>query len=194
MGGNVNLNIDLKSTATNISELMTSGDGYFDFSGNLTNFKSGIIDLWAVNLISAIVSNTKEKQSQINCAVGRWFSDNGHLTSDTFFIDTSKIRICAEGSVDLKEEQLNIKVAPRAKRAEFFSLATPVKLQGSFSDLNVKLRGGGVLGTAVKMIFSPVSTPLKRMFNNKIPRDGSDVCGMELGPENRDKIVVPGCK
>lgn len=193
MGGSVNLNIDLSSTAATIPELMGSGNGYFDFSGKLTNFKSGIIDLWAVNLISAIVSSGKEKQSQINCAVGRWSADKGILTSDTFFIDTSKIRICAKGSVNLKEEHLNIKVVPRAKRAEFFSLATPVKLQGMFSDLNVKLGGGGVLGTTVKMIVSPVSTPLKRMFNDKIPRDGSDVCGMELGPENRDKIVVPGC-
>lgn len=193
MGGNVNLNIDLNSTAASIAELMGAGNGYFDFSGKLTNFKSGIIDLWAVNLISAIVSSGKEKQSQINCAVGRWSADNGTLTSDTFFIDTSKIRICAKGSINLKEEQLNIKVAPRAKKAEFFSLATPVKLQGTFSDLNIKLGGGGVLGTAVQMIFSPVSTPLKRMFNHKIPRDGSDVCGMELGPENRDEIVVPGC-
>ncbi|MCP4295467.1 MAG: AsmA-like C-terminal region-containing protein, partial [Proteobacteria bacterium] len=194
MGGNINLNIDLNSTANSIAELLASGDGYFDFSGNLTNLKSGIIDLWAVNLISAIVSSTKEKQSQINCAVGRWSVDNGLLTSDAFFIDTSKIRICAKGDVNLKEESLNIRVAPRAKRAEFFSLATPVKLQGTFSDLNVKLGGGGVLGTVVQMIVSPVSTPLKRMFNHKIPHDGGDVCGMELGPDNRDELVVPGCQ
>lgn len=193
MGGNVNLNLEVHSTATSISQLLTSGDGYFDFSGKLTNVKSGIIDLWAVNLIAAIVSNT-ENQSLINCAVGRWSVDNGLLTSDAFFIDTSKIRICAKGNVDLKEENLNIKVVPRAKKAEFFSLATPVKLQGTFSDLNVKLGGGGVLGTAVHMIVSPVSTPLKRLFNDKIPRDGSDVCGIELGPDNRVEIVVPGCK
>jgi AsmA family protein len=194
MGGNVNLDLDVHSSAASVSELLTSGDGYFDFSGKLTNFKSGIIDLWAVNLISAIVSSTEESESQINCAVGRWSVDNGLLTSDAFFVDTSKIRICAKGKVNLKEESLNIKVAPRAKRAEFFSLATPVKLQGTFSDLNVKLGGGGVLGTVVKMIASPVSTPLKRMFNNKIPRDGNDVCSMELGPENRGGIQVPGCK
>jgi len=194
MGGNVNLNLDVHSTAASMSELLAAGDGYFDFSGKLTNFKSGIIDLWAVNLISAIVSSTKENQSQINCAVGRWSVNNGLLTSDAFFIDTSKIRICAKGNVDLKEESLNVKVVPRAKKAEFFSLATPVKLQGTFSDLNVKLGGGGVLGTAVHMIVSPVSTPLKRLFNDKIPRDGSDVCGMELGLENREEIVVPGCK
>lgn len=194
MGGLVNLNIDLSSSASSVAELMGAGSGYFDFSGTLTNFKSGIIDLWAVNLISAIVSSTKESQSQINCAVGRWSASDGQLTSDAFFIDTSKIRICAEGNINLKEERLKIEVAPRAKKAEFFSLATPVKLQGSFSDLNVKLGGGGVLGTAVKMVVSPVTTPLKRIFNDKIPRDGGDVCSMVLGPESREDISVPGCR
>ncbi len=193
MGGLVNLNIDLSSSASSMAELMGAGNGYFGFSGKLTNFKSGIIDLWAVNLISAIVSNTEKNQSQINCAVGRWSANDGLLTSDAFFIDTSKIRICATGDINLKEERLKIKVAPKAKKAEFFSLATPIKLQGSFSDLNVKLGGGGVLGTAVKMVVSPVTTPLKRIFNDKIPRDGSDVCNMELGAESREEIVVPGC-
>jgi uncharacterized protein involved in outer membrane biogenesis len=193
MGGNVNLNLDVHSTAASIPELLESGTGYFDFSGKLTNFKSGIIDLWAVNLISAIVSST-ENQSQINCAVGRWSVDNGLLTSDAFFIDTSKIRICANGVVNFKDESLNIKVVPRAKKPEFFSLATPVKLQGTFSDLNVKLGRGAMLGSVIKMIASPVSTPLKRIFNDKIPRDGSDVCGMELGPANRENIQIPGCQ
>ena len=194
MGGNVNLNIDLQSSAASMSDLFASGNGYFDFSGTLRNFKSGIIDLWAVNLISAIVSSNKDNQSEINCAVGRWSVNNGHLTSDAFFIDTSKIRICAKGNVNFKDESLHIKVAPRAKKAEFFSLATPVKFQGTFSDLNVKLGRGAMLGSVIKMIASPVSTPLKRIFNDKIPRDGSDVCGMELGPANRENIQIPGCQ
>ena len=193
MGGIVNLDVDLHSTAATIPELMRSGNGYFDFSGNLSNFKAGIIDLWAVNLISAVLSSTKENESQINCAVGRWSVEDGYLTSDAFFVDTSKIRICAEGNVNFKKERLKIKVSPKAKKAEFFSLATPVKLQGSFSDLHVKLGKGAVFGSVVKMIVSPVTTPLKRMFNDKIPSDGSDVCTMELGPKGHKEIVVPGC-
>lgn len=192
MGGNVNLRIDMSSSAASIPDLLRSGKGYFDFSGELQNFKAGVIDLWAVNLVSAIVSSTKN-ESQINCAVGRWSAQDGLLISDAFFVDTSKIRICADGRVNLKEEKLKIRVTPKAKKAEFFSLATPVKLQGTFADLHVKLGRGGVFGAAVKMIVSPVTTPLKRLFNDTIPSDGSDVCGMELGQENREEIFVPGC-
>jgi len=193
MGGLVNLDIDVESTAATIPELLANGNGYFDFSGKLENFGAGIIDLWAVNLVAAIVAGAEKEKSQLNCAVGRWSMTDGMLQSDAFFMDTSRIRICAEGSVNLRDQQVNIKVKPRAKRAEFFSLATPLKVEGSFSDINIGLGGGGVIGTAIKFVASPVTVPLKRTFSAKIPADGSDVCGMELGPDNRDDMIVPKC-
>jgi len=193
MGGFVNLDINIQSSATTIPDLLANGNGYFDFSGNLENFGAGIIDLWAVNLIAAIVSNANKEQSELNCAVGRWSVIDGLLQSEAFFIDTSKIRICADGEVDFKDEMIDITVKPKAKRAEFFSLATPLKVNGSFSDINIGLGGGGIVGTAIKFIASPVSVPLKRVFSDKIPADGSDVCNMPLGKNNRTEIVVPMC-
>ena len=56
MGGLINLDVDLKSSADSFDQLMANGNGYFDFSGRLENLKAGIIDLWAVNLIAAVVS------------------------------------------------------------------------------------------------------------------------------------------
>lgn len=194
MGGLVNLDLDVQSTANTIPELLTNGNGYFDFSGNLENFGAGIIDLWAVNLVAAIVSGAQKSKSKLNCAVGRWSMTDGYLQSDAFFMDTSKIRICAKGSVNLKDQRVDIKVKPRAKKAEFFSLATPLEVHGSFTDINIGLAGGGAVGTAIKFIASPVTAPLQRIFSAKIPKDGRDVCSMELGPDGRDKIIVPKCK
>ena len=194
MGGLVNLAIDVQSKANSIPELLTNGNGYFDFSGNLDNFGAGIIDLWAVNLVAAIVSGAEKEKSQLNCAVGRWSMTDGLLQSDAFFMDTSKIRICAGGTVNLKDQRVDIKVKPRAKKAEFFSLATPLEVHGSFSDINIEVGSGGVIGTAIKFIASPVTVPIRRTFSDRIPADGSDVCSMELGPDGRDEISVPTCK
>ncbi len=194
MEGLVNLDLDVQSTANTIPELMSNGNGYLDFSGNLDNFGAGIIDLWAVNLVAAIVSGAEKEKSELNCAVGRWSMTEGLLQSDAFFMDTSKIRICAEGTVNLKDQRVDIKVKPRAKRAEFFSLATPLEVHGSFADINIGIGGGGVIGTAIKFIASPLTVPIRRTFSDKIPADGSDVCSMELGPDGRDEIIVPKCK
>lgn len=194
MGGLVNLDMNLQSSAATPRELLENGNGYFDFSGNLENLSAGIIDLWAVNLIAAIVSSTEKKQSTINCAVGRWSVVDGTLTPDVFFIDTSKIRICGRGRVDFKDEYIDLVITPTSKKPEFFNLATPLEVRGSFDDMNIGIESGGVIGTAIKFITSPVHVPLQRVISDKIPKDGSDACKVVLGPDNRTETSVAGCR
>ncbi|MBW2335668.1 MAG: AsmA family protein [Deltaproteobacteria bacterium] len=194
MGGTINLDVDLKSSADSFDKLMVNGNGYFDFSGRLENLKAGIIDLWAVNLIAAVVSQKDEDASKINCVVGRWTLKDGLLKPDVFLIDTTKIRICAKGQVDFKKEYIDLKMAPTPKKAEYFSLATPVEVKGNFSDFGVGIQSGGLIGTAVRFIASPVTTTLQRLVGKELPADGADVCGMVIGPQDRSAKAPAGCK
>lgn len=194
MDGLVNLDIDLQSSATSFDQILAHGNGYFDFSGQLNNLRAGIIDLWAVNLVASIVSSTDENESNINCAVGRWQVNDGSLTPDLFFIDTSKIRICGSGAVDFMTKEIDLTISPSAKKSEFFSLATPLKVHGTFSDINFGVKKGGVVGTVARFIVSPLTVPIRRVSFDKIPADGSDACNVVLGPDNRSELVVEGCK
>ena len=194
MGGTINLDVDLKSSANSFDELMANGNGYFDFSGRLENLEAGIIDLWAVNVIAAVASGKDNKPSEINCVLGRWTMKEGQLTPDIILIDTTKIRICGKGQVDFKKKTIDLKMAPTPKRPEFFSLATPVEVRGSFDDFGVGIQAGGLIGTSVRFITSPVTVPLRRIFSKDLPADGTDVCGMAIGPEKRSSKAPAGCK
>jgi uncharacterized protein involved in outer membrane biogenesis len=165
-----------------------------DFSARLENLEAGIIDLWAVNVLSAIASKGSGEQSQINCAVGRWTMNNGILRSDVFVIDTSKIRICANGQVDFKKKRIDLKAAPTPKRPEFFSLATPLQVQGSFTDFGMGVQPGGLFGTAINVVTSPIITPIRKLAGEGLPADGADVCGLAIGPDNRSTTPPAGCK
>jgi uncharacterized protein involved in outer membrane biogenesis len=194
MGGTISLDLDLNSTATSFEELMAKGNGHFDFSGHLENLKAGIIDLWAVNLLAAIVSKKDENESTINCVIGYWTMLDGVLTPDVLVIDTTEIRICGKGSIDFGEQQISLTVAPTPKRPEFFSLATPIKVQGSFENFGLGIQSGGLAGTVVKFVTSPVHVPIRRIAKGALPADGSDVCGMLIGPEGRSSEPPAGCK
>jgi uncharacterized protein involved in outer membrane biogenesis len=194
MGGTINLDVDLKSSANSFDKLMAYGNGYFDFAGRLENLKAGIIDLWAVNVIAAVASGKENKPSEINCVLGRWTMKEGLLQPDVFLIDTTKIRICGKGQVDFKKETIDLKMAPTPKKPEFFSLATPVEVRGNFVDFGVGVQAGGLVGTTVRFIASPVTVPLRRLFSKDLPADGGDVCGMPIGPENRSAKAPAGCK
>jgi len=194
MGGTVNLDVDLKSSANSFEKLMANSNGYFDFSGRLEDLEAGIIDLWAVNIIAAVATGKDKKPSEINCAIGRWTMKDGLLTPNIFMIDTTKIRICGKGQVDFKKETIDLKMAPTPKKPEFFSLATPMEVRGKFADFGVGIQAGGLIGTTVRFIASPVTVPLRRLFSQDLPGDGSDVCGMAIGPENRTAKAPAGCK
>jgi len=194
MGGTVNLDVDLKSSANSFEKLMANSNGYFDFSGRLEDLEAGIIDLWAVNIIAAVATGKDKKPSEINCAIGRWTMKDGLLTPNIFMIDTTKIRICGKGQVDFKKETIDLKMAPTPKKPEFFSLATPMEVRGKFADFGVGIQAGGLIGTTVRFIASPVTVPLRRLFSKDLPGDGSDVCGMAIGPENRTAKAPAGCK
>ena len=176
MGGTVNLDVDLKSSANSFEKLMANSNGYFDFSGRLENLKAGIIDLWAVNIIAAVATGKDKKPSEINCVLGRWAMKEGLLSSDIFLIDTTKIRICGKGQVDFKKELIDLKMAPAPKKPEYFSLATPIEVKGKIADFNIGVAPGGLIGTSIRFITSPLHVPLRRLFGENLPPDGSDVC------------------
>jgi len=146
----------------------------------------GIIDLWAVNIIAAVATGKDKKPSEINCVIGRWTMKDGLLTPNIFMIDTTKIRICGKGQVDFKKETIDLKMAPTPKKPEFFSLATPVEVRGNFVDFGVGVQAGGLVGTTVRFIASPVTVPLRRLFSKDLPADGGEgpvgICLQWAGP------------
>ena len=119
---------------------------------------------------------------------------DGVLEPDVFLIDTTKIRICGKGQINFKDGHIDLKMAPIPKKAEYFSLATPVEVKGNFTDFGVGIQPGGLLGTTVNFIASPVTSTFKRLFSQELPADGNDVCAIPIGPEDRSAKPSVGCK
>ncbi len=194
MGGTLDLDVDLRSSGGSLDEILANGSGYIDFSARPINLNSGIMDLWVVNLLAAIISRGDKEGSPINCLISRWSMEDGVLTPNAFAVDTGIMRICGSGQINMKEGTLDIRVAPTPKRRRFFSLATPFSISGSIKDIKMGIASGGVLGTSVRFVASPVTTPLSWLLAQKIPQDGSDICDMEIGPGNRPEERLPGCR
>ncbi len=194
MGGRFNLDMALETHASTLEEILANGNGHLDFSVRPKNIKAGIIDLWAVNIIMAAVAKSDKDQSQIECLIGRWSMKNGYLTPDTFVIDTSRMRICGNGWVDFRKEEVDLKVAPVPKKPAFFSLATPIGIQGQFTDFSLGVVPGGVVGTTLRFITSPLHVPIAHVAGFKLPENASDICDQPLGRENRPSEQPVGCR
>jgi uncharacterized protein involved in outer membrane biogenesis len=192
LGGRINIDVDLKSSANHLRNILVHANGYVDFSIHPENMRAGVLDLWAVNLISSIAASADKEQSQIECMIGRWSMEDGEMKPDVVVLDTSRMRICMNGSVEFKEQTIDLKVRPTAKKPEYFSLATPLDVKGHFSDFELGIQTGGLVGTGLKFISSPLHVPVRRVFKKTLPADGNDICGLPLGPK-RPTERAPGC-
>ncbi|HEU5283062.1 MAG TPA: AsmA-like C-terminal region-containing protein, partial [Burkholderiales bacterium] len=175
--GLFSLNFQLDSRAPTIDALLAHADGRVDFAVWPRNMRSGIFDLWAVNVFLALVPAVDPaKESKVNCAVGRFDLRDGKLTHDAILMDTSRMRVAGEGRVDFGTETLRLRLAPKAKEPQFFSLATPIQVSGTLTNFKIGVAPGGVAETTVRFLTSVFVVPIEKLTKGRPPRDGSDLC------------------
>ena len=177
MDGVMSLDIGLQSTAPVKAEIMANASGHFDFALVPDNFSAEVFDLWAVNLVSSIAAEVdKDEASKMNCVVVRLGLEDGLLTEKAVFMDTTRMSVAGKVDIDFKSQEIDILMAPKAKRAEFFSLATPLKVQGSFDDFGMGVGKVRAARSAISFITSPIHVPIRRVFRKEIPADGREAC------------------
>jgi uncharacterized protein involved in outer membrane biogenesis len=175
--GRFTLHANVSSRAPRLSQILRHGSGQIDFAVWPKNLRSGVFDVWAVNVLTALLPTINpNNEAKVNCAVGRFGLENGKLVQRALVIDTSQMRVTGNSSVDFADEKLNIRLQPQAKTAQFLSLSTPIEVSGGFSNFKVGVRPGDVVETVVRLATSVIWVPIKKLFSEKVPADGSDVC------------------
>ena len=181
MHGTFSLKVDVTSRARYLSDILRHGSGRIDFAVWPENMQSGIFDMWAVNVLVALVTVVDPGHaSKVNCAIGRFELNDGALASRTILLDTGRMRVTGKGSANFGTETLNLRMRPQAKTAQFLSLATPIQVSGTFRNFKIGVSPGDIVETVGRLATSIIWVPLQKLFGTKIPQDGSDVCGKSL--------------
>lgn len=178
MRGVFSLDVDVNARAPNLSDLLRYGKGNIDFAVWPENMKSGLLDIWAVNVLMALLPAVDASdESKVNCAIGRFAVNDGKLSEKKILIDTSRMRVTGKGGVDFATQEINLYVQPRAKTPQFLSFALPIELSGTLDDFHVGVRAADVVGMVGQLVTSVVWVPLQSLFGKETPEDGRDVCG-----------------
>lgn len=181
LSGSFSLNVDVNSRTQYLSDALKHGSGTIEFAVWPVNMRAGIFDLWAINVLVALVPAVdSSKESKVNCAVGRFVLENGKLIDRTVLIDTTRMRVTGQGSADFDAETMRLRMKPRAKTAQFLSLATPIEVSGPFNNFKIHVSPGDIIETVTRLATSVVWVPLQKLFGRKTPKDGTDVCTAPL--------------
>ena len=175
--GLMNLNLDLKFEAASPALLNENLNGSFRLGIIPEEFISGAFDLWAVNIItSALPILMKGNTSVVNCLAGDFTIEQGLMQPEVFVLDTSKMRVSGKGTVNFKTNEIDFVLRPKPKRAQLFSLATPVAVTGSLLNPDIGVTTAAVVGTIFRQPISVITVPLQWLFTDNLEKDGTKVC------------------
>ncbi len=173
----------LDSVAPTTRELPQALQGHFDLALFPENLSANVLDLWATNLIFALMPRGEGDREDINCLVATFEVEDGVMQSQTIMLDSNDVIVRGKGSIDLGQRELDIIIAPQAKRERFLSVSTPLTVTGPFESFDIKTAAGGWLATGFRWYLSLVYVPWKWLTGERFPQDGTPTCRKAMGWE-----------
>lgn len=183
--GTVFLEGELTSHAPDLSQISQQMKGHVDMLAIPEDSNAEFLDLWASNLIFALLSSQDEPRKKMNCMVARFEVENGIMNTKNTFLDSTDIIVRARGDIDLVQRKLNLIIAPQAKLEKFLSVSAPLTVTGPFDDFQIKVAPGGFAMTMVRWFYGIIYVPWKWLTGERFPADGLATCYNAVG-------VVPG--
>ena len=138
--GPLAIDISLRGQGNSLAQIMgtLNGNVYLLMEKGSANAKA--LDMFVGGLTAMIgtIFVDNASKTKINCAISDIKIKDGILSPQLIVLDTQYSTVFADGQVDLKKEQLDIKVTPAAKGVTL-SVAYPVHLYGSLSKPKVEV-------------------------------------------------------
>jgi AsmA protein len=114
------------------------------------------LDLWDI----AALKLTGDEQIAIRCAIADFAVKDGLMQTNAFVVDTAVVRVDGGGVVNLKNEQMDLRLSPKPKDSSIASLNSPLFLQGTFSDPKVSPDVGKLAAKGAGALVLGIINPL----------------------------------
>jgi uncharacterized protein involved in outer membrane biogenesis len=159
--GNLGGAIDLKGRGNSVKDILGTSNGKIALYVDGGRISRTLMEMVALNLwqIARLKLSGDQSTVEIRCAIADLDVKDGMATINALIIDTGVVNIQAGGWVNLKTEEMNLKIEPKPKQASITSLNSPLYVQGTFSkpriSLDAKFAARGI-GAIVMGVLSPL--------------------------------------
>jgi uncharacterized protein involved in outer membrane biogenesis/peptidoglycan hydrolase-like protein with peptidoglycan-binding domain len=159
LDGELDLVIDLKAAGQSPRALASSLDGEFGLAIQRGQVRTGLLRLTTTNPVSWLFTESARKgYSDMNCLILRFDVQDGVAESQVLLLDTPNILALGEGSIDLRNEFIDLAFSPRAKKKRLIAMSTPFGIQGPLTGPSVNVSTAGTsVRTVGEVLFSPIN-------------------------------------
>ncbi|MEO7054584.1 MAG: AsmA family protein [Rhizomicrobium sp.] len=135
LSGMVEARAQLTGTGASVHKAASNASGVFTAVVPQGGMKKSLAEWAGVNVLSALGLSLAGDQSSTNlhCAVMHFGARDGVLTSQQILLDTDPTRIDGRGTVNLRDETVNLTLQGKPKHFQLLHLNAPITLSGKLS-------------------------------------------------------------
>lgn len=133
--GGIGGEIDLTGNGNSIAAMLGSSDGTVAVGMGKGHVGNLIMELAGLDVAESLkFLFTGDKQIPLRCAFADFGVKDGLMDSKALAVDTTDTLIIGEGTVNLKNEQMDLLLKPRPKDISILALRSPLRINGTFKD------------------------------------------------------------
>lgn len=160
--GTISGTATIDTVGTSFASMLGNGDGSVRLGMVGGDLSALLVDLSGLQFGNAVLSALGVPQrTQVECLVDDMPLQKGVLTIRAFVIDTGEGIINGRGTINLRDESLDLGLRTESKHFTIGSLPTPINITGTFRNPSIRpgaelaARGGAAAGLAV--LFPPLA-------------------------------------
>ncbi|WP_406846381.1 AsmA family protein [Stenotrophomonas lacuserhaii] len=133
--GGIGGEIDLTGNGNSIAAMLGSSDGNVAVGMGKGHVGNLIMELAGLDVAESLkFLFTGDRQIPLRCAFADFGVKDGLMDSRALAVDTTDTLIVGEGTVNLKNEQMDLLLRPRPKDISILALRSPLRIDGTFKD------------------------------------------------------------
>ena len=133
----VDVNISLASSGNSQHDMAANTQGEFYVTMKHGKISQSKLNLLFVDIVGWASNQAKRRYDDVNCAIADYSIEQGLVTTNAFFMDTDRITIAGEGTLDLGREKVDYTFIPK-KKSRLIVKAEPVKIRGPLNDPSIE--------------------------------------------------------
>ncbi|WP_435815168.1 AsmA family protein [Xanthomonas campestris pv. incanae] len=159
--GAIGGDLDLKGRGNSIAAMLGTADGSIGVGMGRGHVGNLIMELAGLDIAESLkYLVTRDRQIPVRCIFGDFGVRDGVMQSRALAFDSTDTIIIGEGSISLKDEQLDLLLRPRPKDRSILSLRSPLRIGGTFKDPSFRpdFKALGVRG-AIAVALGSIAPP-----------------------------------
>lgn len=137
--GKVSGDLTLAGHGNSVAQMLGSSDGEVALAIGRGSISNLLMEMAGIDLAEIIKFKLGgDRQIPIRCAFGEFTVDNGVMTAQSLAFDTSDTILIGEGTINLRDESLDLKIRPRPKDRSLLAFRAPLLVNGTFKSPNIR--------------------------------------------------------